>query len=377
MPRLLFLYFSKRIAAASLMIAAGLCIPVVLASLFHDLPPAALRGGLLVPALLGTLPTVLYIALPMAVGVAVALEFARMSAEGMVAVLYSLRLSVWAVTLPPAFVAILAAGIGYWLSSFFAPAHVGEMHDVIYVIRNSMNHRMLEPAQFYTLDNGMKTLYFRSWRSADVVSGLFIHERLPEKSEERTITAAAAEFRRNPSGVVLIMSNGSIETAPSDGSKVTTAHFDEYAMPITMQGSAGLPQRDWRGVFEWPFAEFFEEKPSPEMFPRLYGEWMSEAAKRFGIPILALTHALLAIGLILSLAPASGRSPASTATTLFAIPSIHVGVLISAETLVRHNPHLVFIVAIAILAEFTAALVLIARQNAMFPELEERAAPAS
>lgn len=68
MPRLLFFYFSKRIAAATLLIAAGLCIPVVMTSLFHYLPPAAIRGGLLLPAILGTLPTVLYIALPMAVG---------------------------------------------------------------------------------------------------------------------------------------------------------------------------------------------------------------------------------------------------------------------------------------------------------------------
>jgi len=102
MPRLLFFYLSKRIAIAALVIAAGLCFPVVMTALFHQLPPAAIRGGLLMPALLGTLPTVLYIALPMAVGVAVALEFSRMSADGMIAVLYSLRLSAWAITLPSA-----------------------------------------------------------------------------------------------------------------------------------------------------------------------------------------------------------------------------------------------------------------------------------
>ena len=36
----------------------------------------------------------------MAVGVAIALEFARMSNDGMIAVLYSMRLSVWAICLP-------------------------------------------------------------------------------------------------------------------------------------------------------------------------------------------------------------------------------------------------------------------------------------
>ena len=272
MPRLLFFYFSKRIATATLLIAAGLCIPVVMTSLFHYLPPAAIRGGLLLPAILGTLPTVLYIALPMAIGVAVALEFARMSADGMIAVLYSLRLSVWAITLPSVFVAMVAVCFGYWLSSVFAPAHVGEMHDVIFVIRNSLNHRMLEPAQFYTFDNGTRTLYFRRWQSADVVSGMFIHQFSAEKNEEQIITAAQAEFRRNANGVVLILSNGSIETLPADGSTIRTAHFNEYAMPIGMQGSGGLPQRSWRGVFELPLSGVFPRAAYANHVPAAFTE---------------------------------------------------------------------------------------------------------
>ena len=373
MPRLLFFYLSKRIAVAALLIEAGLCIPVVMTSLFHYLPPAAIRGGLLVPALLGTLPTVLYIALPMAVGVAVALEFARMSADGMIAVLYSLRLSAWAVTLPSAFVAIVAVGAGYWLSSVFAPAHVGEMHDVIYVIRNSLNHRMLEPAQFYTFDNGARTLYFRRWRSADVVSGMFIHQFSAEKNEEQIITAAEAEFRRNANGVVLIMSNGAIETLSTDGSTIRTAHFDEYAIPIGMQGSGGLPRRSWRGVFELPFWLFIQEGSFSVVDPHLFGEWMSEAAKRFGIPFLALTHALFAMGLVLSLASASGRATAATTTTMLAIPTIHVAILVAAETLVRHDPRLIFVVGLAIVAELAVAIFLIERQNANFAMAKDTA----
>src|SRR5271166_6037602 len=129
MPRLLTIYFAKRIALTALLIETVLCVPLVMTSLFQMLPAAAVRGGLLVPALLGTLPTVLYLALPMAVGVAVALEFSRMSSDGMIAVLYSLRLSVWSLCVPALVVAGVAVGAGYWLSSYFAPAHVGKMHD--------------------------------------------------------------------------------------------------------------------------------------------------------------------------------------------------------------------------------------------------------
>jgi lipopolysaccharide export system permease protein len=374
MPRLLFFYFSKRIALATLLIATGLCVPVVMTTLFQYLPAAAIRGGLLMPALLGVLPTVVYIALPMAVGLAVALEFARMLADGLIAVLYSMRLSAWAISFPAAFVAIASAAAGYWISSVFAPTHVGQMHDVIHVIRNSLNHRMLEPAQFYTFDNGARTLYFRRRRSDDVVSGMFIHEFSAEKNEEQIITATEAEFRRNANGVVLIMSNGSIETIPADGSSIRTANFDEYAMSIGMQGSGHLPQRNWRGVFELPFLEFFRERPSSGEDPRQFAEWMSEATKRCGIPLLALAHALLAIGLVLSVASASGGASAAATATMLAIPAIHIAILVSAETLVRQDPRFVWFVGLAIVVEFAAAIILIARQNANFPLTKDVAA---
>jgi lipopolysaccharide export system permease protein len=375
MPRLLFFYLSKRIALATLLIATGLCVPVVMTTLFQYLPAAAIRGGLLMPALLGILPTVVYLALPMAVGVAIALEFARMSADGMIAVLYSMRLSAWAISFPAASVAIAAAAAGYWISSVFAPAYVGRMQDVIYVIRNSLNHRMLEPAQFYTFDNGTRTLYFRRWRSADIVSGMFIHQFSTAKNEEQIITAIEAEFRRNANGVVLIMSDGSIETIPGDGSSIRTANFDEYAMSIGMQGSDSLPQRNWRGVFELPFLEFFRERPSSGEDPRRFAEWMSEAAKRCGMPLLALAHALLAIGLVLNIAAASGGASAAVTATMLAIPAIHVAILVCAESLVRQDPRFVWFVGLAIVAEFAAAIILIERQNANFPLSRDVAAP--
>jgi len=383
MPRLLYFYLARRIALSALLIEISLCVPVVMTSLFHYLPAAALRGGLLTPALLGTLPTVFYIALPMAVGVAIALEFSRMVSEGMIAVLYSLRLSVWSICLPATLVATAAVGLGYWLSSVLAPAYVGQMHDVIYVIRNSLNHRMLEPAQFYTFDNGKRTLYFQRWRSPDVASGMFIHQFSTEKHEEEIITAAETEFRRNETGVVMIMSHGSIQTRPEGSAEMRTANFDEYVMPIDMQGNGGLPKRDWKGVFEFSGNEFFRERAVAAEDPHRLAEWTSEATKRFGIPVLALAHALLGIGLVLTASSATGRRAAATSLTICAVPVAHITILIGAETLVRKDPTLVWFVGVMIVAEFAIGLIMIYRQNTpakimrqvpMVPRLEPRKA---
>jgi lipopolysaccharide export system permease protein len=368
MPRLLTFYLAKRIALTALLIETTLCVPLVMTSLFQSLPPAAVRGGLLWPALLGTMPAVLYLALPMAIGVAVALEFSRMSTDGMIAVLYSLRLSAWSLCIPAVVVATVAVGAGYWLSSWFAPTYVGQMHDVLFVIRNSLNHRMLEPAHFYTFDKGARTLYFERWRSADVATGMFIHQFSADKNEEQIINAKEAEFRRNEQGVVIVLTDGSIETLPRGGESLRTANFDQYVVPVDMQGAGALPKRDWRGLFELPMGEFFAARPVPEWDPRGFAEWTSEAAKRSLIPLLALTHALLAIGLVLTLSAATGRASGAKAAVV-AIPLIHIAILVGSESLVRQNPNLVVVVALAILAEFVTALILIWRRNADFPRI--------
>jgi lipopolysaccharide export system permease protein len=364
MPRLLYIYLAKRIALSALLIELSLCIPVVMTSIFHYLPPTAVRGGLLWPALVGTMPTVLYIALPIAVGVAIMLEFIRMSSEGMIAVLYSLRLSVWSICIPAVSVSLGAVVIGYAISSYIAPAYVGEMHDVIYVIRNSLNHRMLEPATFYTFDNGTRTLYFQRWQSPDVALNVFIHAFDTEKQEERVITAASTEFRRNEHGVVLVMSKGSIQTRAQGSLNMRGANFDEYVMPIDMQGTGGLPKRSWRGVFEVPGAEFFHERAADVADPQRLAEWTSEAAKRTGIPLLALVHTLFGIALVLTVSSATGRGSSATTLTVLAVPTAHIAILIAAETLVRKDPRLVWVVAAAILIEFAAALWMLQRQNA-------------
>lgn len=373
MPRLLYFYLGKRVAMSALLIETGLCLPVVLGTLFHQLPAAAIRGGLLIPALSGTLPTVLYVALPMAIGIAVALEFARMSSEGMIAVLYSLRLSTWSICLPSILVATIAVIFGYWLSTIVAPANAGKMHDVIHVIQESLNHRMLEPGRFYRLDNGFRTLFFERWRTSDIAIGMYIHQ-FSEKNEEQIINAAETEFRRNETGVVMILSNGSIQTRPEGGTTMQNANFDRYVIPINMQGAGGLPPRSWRGAFELSFQEFINSRPGPILGPRAYAEWMSEGTKRFGIPIMALTHALLAMGLILNTSSATGRrSSAATTTAIAAVPAFHIAIMVGAESLVRQNPQFVWLIASAIAAEFIIAILLIQRQNMSTPARRIRA----
>jgi lipopolysaccharide export system permease protein len=86
------------------------------------------------------------------------------------------------------------------------------------------------------------------------------------------------------------------------------------------------------------------------------------------------TVRLLAIGLVLNVASASGGASAAVRATMLAIPAIHIAILVCAETLVRQDPRFVWFVGLAIVVEFAAAIILIERQNANFALSEDAAA---
>lgn len=362
-PTLLSIYLGKRILLGAFVVQVALTIPVVMSALFHQLPPAAMRGGLVGPALIGTLPTVTYISLPMSFGVAAALEFSRMASEGMIAVLYSLRLSAWAIARPAIICALGATIAGYFCSSFLAPRYVGTMHDVLNVIRHSLNHRMLEPAQFYTFEEGKRTVYFERWDTPDIAANVFIRQYSEEKKSEETITASKAEFRRNNSNVVMILSRGQIQSRPDNSQRVRVSDFDEYAISLPMQGGKGLPPRGWKGVFELPMREFLAYRRFAAYDPRIYAEWSSEAVKRMAIPLLALAHTLLGIGLVLNVASATGRRSVATSAVIGVIPAVHIGILIAAEALIRIHPAFAIVVSAVVIGEIALGAWLIQRQQ--------------
>ncbi|BDV37381.1 LptF/LptG family permease [Methylocystis bryophila] len=364
MPRLLFFYLIRRIGLGILVIQFALSVPVVLAYLLSSLPAAAVRGGLVWPAVQGVAPTVAYVALPLATGVATALEFSRMASEGMIAVLYALRLSVWAVCRPATALALALVAVGYLFSNFMAPLYVGTMQDVLNVVRNSLNHRMLEPAHFYTFDNGSKTLYLERWETPDIAANLFVRQLSTEKMEEQIITAAHAEFRRNETGVIVALRKGSVQTRPlAGGGDVRLSAFDEYALVLPMQGSGSLPPRTWRGIYELRPGEFMQQLAAARTDPRLLAEWTAEAAMRLGVPILAFGHTLLAMALALTFGNVTGRRGAGGQLAIIAIPVVHIGFLVLLQTLLRADARFFVLLAALALMEILISAFMLSKLN--------------
>jgi lipopolysaccharide export system permease protein len=363
MPRLLFGFLFKRVGFTVLVVQLALSVPVVLSYLLYQLPPAAVRGGLVFPALVGVTPTVAFVTLPMAVGLATALEFSRMASEGMIAVLYALRLSVFAICRPALALAAGVTMLGYVLANFVAPYYSSSMQDVLNVVRNSLNHRMLDAAHFYTFEAGGKTLYIERWITPDIAANLFLRQLSVEKMQEQTITAARAEFRRNDKGVIIALSNGSIQTRSITSNEVRISNFDEYAMALPLQGSSSLPSRDWRGVYEMSAGSFLANRQMAKGDPRQYGEWMAEAAKRFGVPALAIAHTLLAIALTLTFGNITGRRGASGNLPVVAVPMAHIVYLVALESLLRVSAWFALLLLAFVALEMGVSLWMLARLN--------------
>jgi lipopolysaccharide export system permease protein len=182
--------------------------------------------------------------------------------------------------------------------------------------------------------------------------------------EEQTITAARAEFRRVPAGVVVALTKGSIQTKSLVGdSGVRIVSFEEHALALPMQGSGDLPQRSWRGVYELSAPQFFAQYFAARLDPRLLADWATEAAMRLGVPVTALGHTLLAMALGLRFGNVTGRRGVGGSWPIIALPAAHIGFLVALQTLIRADARLAILVAALALLEIALSYVVLARLN--------------
>ena len=239
------------------------------------------------------------------------------------------------------------------------------MQDVLNVVRNSLNHRMLEPAHFYTFDNGAKTLYLERWETPDIAANLFVRQLSTEKMEEQVITAAHAEFRRNETGVIVALRNGSVQTRSlaAGGGDVRLSAFDEYALVLPMQGSGSLPQRTWRGVYELPPGDFVRQLTAARADPRLLAEWTAEARCGSGCRYWPWAIRCSRWRLALTFGNVTGRRGAGGQFVIIAIPAVHIAFLVLLQTLLRADARFIVVLAVLALIEILASAFMISRLN--------------
>jgi lipopolysaccharide export system permease protein len=180
--------------------------------------------------------------------------------------------------------------------------------------------------------------------------------------EEKTFIARRATFVRREQQTLMILFDGTIQTQKTDDPQVEIVNFERIVQASGLSGTEP-PKRNWTGEFELTTMDFLKARGQYEKDPGEANRWRSEALKRFGVPPLAIVHALLGMMLIMTWGNSGGRRETRVALACFVIASIHTAIMISTEALIPQDGRMMWPVLALIAAELTLALVLLARQQ--------------
>jgi lipopolysaccharide export system permease protein len=325
-------YIGGQLLFSTSITVAAMVLPIVLTIVVGHVPFRALMIGFWWPALVGSLPSTAFMILPVAVSVALVWTYGALATDGIVAVLYSSRLSPFGLLKPAMPFILFYTLAGYGLGMIVAPATSSFLHDTIFTVKNNIDPRLLEEGKFYEVPDGTSALSFDRWVGTWEVEKMFVRERRPDGTE-RLISSDRAEFVKSGDSLFVILKKGRVHSMRPGAKNATSVDFEQIAQPLGVGGTNTVKKRDWRGVYEMPMAEFLTAQSNPQM-----SEWdrrlfASEAVKRFVLPAMCLSHALLALGLLLSFGPLTGRRGLKPSVIALLCVGLHAGGIGLAEAL--------------------------------------------
>jgi lipopolysaccharide export system permease protein len=350
MPRTLTLMHVGAIAKLALLALAVLVLPVTAIAVLGHVPGPALAVGLWWPAMQGILPTVTFLVLPGAVGVAVALYYASLASEGQLAASYALRLSPVALAGPALIVGLAGSLLGFAVAGWIAPSNASKIHDTIFTIEHKNEPRLLEPRRLYELGGGRYLFRFEGWIDRDTVSRAYLLINEPG-GERRVLFAERATFVRGDETLSAVFEQGYVHTYQPGQSQPNSIGFDRFRQSFGTDAEGALPRRPWRGVFELSPVELYDLAASVGLFGQRARDWVSEAFKRLAIPFLAFAHAIFAVGLVMRHGRISTRREFRPAFWVGPVALVHAVFVVFGEMVIFAVPAAVWLALALILLE--------------------------
>jgi lipopolysaccharide export LptBFGC system permease protein LptF len=346
-------WMAKEMAFASLIITLVMSGPVILISLFTNLPGDAIYTELVWPSLASIAPMILYHTLPMLVAVAIIWCYGRYYSDGTLVTLHLTGRSILSVRAPGLVVAVGATLLGYVITNLVVPRTSGYWHDVMYGIRHKMNPALLKAGKYNELNRKDVVIFFRQ-RLDNEFTDVFLVKKTIE-GEEKAYVARRAVLKRGAAENGLVLLDGSLQIfAP--GKEIQSVNFDYVTLPLTDFEDV---TRRYTVVDELDTARFLRERKNAfqDPDPAEARNWMREAVQRFAIPGLALPHTWLGLELLAIRGVVTNRKREPIALICAAIALLHFVVVVLAEQ-VGINVHWIWLLAAAIAAELALAAVL-------------------
>jgi lipopolysaccharide export LptBFGC system permease protein LptF len=322
---------AKQLIFASFVATVAFSAPVIMVSLFGNLPKEAIFTGLAWTALASISPMIVYHAMPLFVATAIVWCYANFTTDGTLAAMHLAGLSHLSVRSPAFGVATGAMALGYVVSCWVAPLTAWHLHDVLYDLRHNVNPALLSVGQFNRIDGGRYVIFFGQWLNSDEIADVFIREH-NDVDEEHAYVARHGIFTHDGEegkrGLALL--DGSMQVYKSDKAELRTVDFNQLFLPLTDLGGSALNRRSTIADELGPL-EFLREREDLFKDPVETRSWLREAVKRFAIPALTFIHTLLGLELLAARGEMGSRQQRSIGPICAIIASLHLAVVVLAE----------------------------------------------
>lgn len=322
----------------ALAVAVGAAFPasiaVVLQALWSSMT-ADLGQGSTVQLILGAMPTSLYLMAPIACVITLCWLFWLNCQNVSLQVMFAAGMSIFYCALPAIFLAVTFTGAAVVDAWVVAPRGVTMVEDVKYALKRDIAFGALQEGRFHSFefDNSVVAMSFRKKLGNDRFEGVFLSVT-PKAGKPYTVISRTAEFKKTPLSLSIHFAKGSRQTTDFDARLVVTT-FDTFIRTFPIKGAVTSARRPVT-ILEVGFSQLVDLAFSGAP----HQAWMaslarSELAKRTLVPLMNFTHALLALGILFVIGPASVRLGSVHLKVILGIVALHVAAVTGIELFAR------------------------------------------
>jgi lipopolysaccharide export system permease protein len=178
------------------------------------------------------IPMLTMIIAPVALVIAVAYVFHKLSADSEIIVLNASGVSPWRVYRPLLAVAALVAVMLAVIGAYVSPKCLRDLRQWAAEVRADIFTNIMQPGRFTKVEGGQLTFHIRDRRPNGLVVGIFVDDRR-NPNERATYLAEQGEIVKNGNGAFLVLENGSIQRQELGQRDPRMVTFERYAFDLS------------------------------------------------------------------------------------------------------------------------------------------------
>ncbi len=243
--------------------------------------------GLLIPSFVAVI-------LPITTFIVIQFVYQRLAVDRELTVMRAAGLSPFALARPAIALALLATLSGYLLSVWLVPMSLSSFRQFQWEIRNRIAAYLVQEGVFTEVQDGL-TVYVRTRAADGTLRGILVDDAR-DKDSHATILAERGRILESPSGLRILLINGSREQMDQQTGRLNIVTFREDVLSLTDTGRPEEPR-----LLDISEASIPTLLHPPDFISSTDRQrWAAEAHKRLATPLTATSYAFLALLLSLT-----------------------------------------------------------------------------